>query len=565
MDAKRVATTVGPKPPATLPPRLKPLFEWQNRRSQLRITQFFRPARESPPLRPDVDAVKAFLANPLNADLLAHAEYRNDPLPDRERWELSSTTEGTAQHLAAVDCEVARVSCLLDQWKDLRRKLTSRLATACCIESPISRLPNELLCEIFNYARGEEDADASFILLSIVPVCRRWRAVACSSPTIWATITDTGLLFHPEDGPEWVATIGSINRAMLHLKRCGAAISFDVSLERTFDASFAHAFDSMSGIPLVSTFLDHILSLSTRWKTLRLLYPVGGFATFVERAVDHAFPLLERIEVLVRDWTFAVDPPAGGQHLDLQQFLSSLPALTHLTVERTTSLRMDANSAPWAALRSCTLARCTAASLFAILPELAAGATLVLHQVDAPSEFTPPTGRDVPDWFTHPPMLKRLRVEAVEKPTNLIPVLHAFLQRSRSSLEALSFPLRDSEGRAAYPELVDLLRSEFLHTLVALDIYAPAIAIRITDTLAATPDFLPRLHALGVQFWVNSVVGQFPEASVYKLHSARPTLEVLWIQTNFVVPVVSESVRKLLRREGLQVVLANLPRLGVDF
>jgi hypothetical protein len=84
----------------------------------------------------------------------------------------------------ALDSLDTRMASLLDQ----RRELESHLEQAARSQSPVYRLPEELLSSIFVVGVCELGDEDPLLVSSLMLVCRFWRDVAINTPELWATI-----------------------------------------------------------------------------------------------------------------------------------------------------------------------------------------------------------------------------------------------------------------------------------------------------------------------------------------------------------------------------------------
>ena len=90
-----------------------------------------------------------------------------------------------------------------------RDLLESRLEQAVRMQSPVQRVPSDLLASIFSIAVLDGDDEDSITLSNLMLVCRYWREVAVDSPILWTRVV--------------MGTHHSTDRAVLKLDRSRTA------------------------------------------------------------------------------------------------------------------------------------------------------------------------------------------------------------------------------------------------------------------------------------------------------------------------------------------------------
>lgn len=160
-----------------------------------------------------------------------------------------------------------------------REVLESRLEQAVRLQSPIQRLPEELLSLIFEIGVMYGDEQDSLMLSNLMLVCRYWRQVAVDSPTLWSRIM-TG-------------THHSIERARLKLDR-----SKSVPLHVCVDFSPRMEYGSVTTETLVHA-MDLLRSSIWRWKTFHLTVPNRPQAHAALMRCKESAPLLEVLSVRI--------------------------------------------------------------------------------------------------------------------------------------------------------------------------------------------------------------------------------------------------------------------------
>ncbi|KAJ6545032.1 hypothetical protein DFH09DRAFT_1367649 [Mycena vulgaris] len=120
-----------------------------------------------------------------------HPELLSDTLPsDSEAASIQTAIDTSEQNILAIEEEMTRLGKALNECSARRRELREFAYTQRSAFSPFRRLPSELLAEIFLQCREQE---SSWGLRSnsewvVAQVCGRWRAVALSTPSLWADI-----------------------------------------------------------------------------------------------------------------------------------------------------------------------------------------------------------------------------------------------------------------------------------------------------------------------------------------------------------------------------------------
>ena len=101
---------------------------------------------------------------------------------------MSCSTQVSISHLReALNSLDTQMASLLSQ----RQELESHLEQAVHSQSPIYRLPEELLSSIFVIGVCQSGDQDSLLVSSLMLVCRYWRDVVINSPELWATICIT--------------------------------------------------------------------------------------------------------------------------------------------------------------------------------------------------------------------------------------------------------------------------------------------------------------------------------------------------------------------------------------
>ncbi|KAM5533146.1 hypothetical protein V8D89_013194 [Ganoderma adspersum] len=160
-----------------------------------------------------------------------------------------------------------------------RDLLELRLEHAVRMNSPVQRLPNDLLASIFSIAVLEEEDEDSITLSNLMLVCRWWREVAINSPMLWTRIV--------------MGTHHSVDRAILKLDRSRTA-PIHVCLD--FSPRMEHGTVSTESIV---TAMELVRPAIWRWKTFHLVVPSRPQAHVALSRCKEQAPQLEVLSVRV--------------------------------------------------------------------------------------------------------------------------------------------------------------------------------------------------------------------------------------------------------------------------
>ncbi|EEB97385.1 hypothetical protein MPER_03306, partial [Moniliophthora perniciosa FA553] len=137
-----------------------------------------------------------------------------------------------------------------------------------CLLSPVHRLPPEILTSIFGYCCERNDLTLEepppAMLLSMI--CGRWRELVLSTPSLWASIDIATECWEPEDY---------------------------IRLDR------------IAQIFILVTFINALISTSSRWKSLQLSLETSTARDFGLDAIRGKLPLLEYLDLQV--WVYDDD------------------------------------------------------------------------------------------------------------------------------------------------------------------------------------------------------------------------------------------------------------------
>lgn len=200
------------------------------------------------------------------------------PLP-RAPWPASprrSAANLSIPHLReALHSLESKMATLLSE----RDRLEARLEQAVRLQSPVQRVPNDLLSSIFTIAVLDGEEEDSITLSNLMLVCQYWRAVAIHTPMLWTRIA--------------MGTHRSVDRALLKLDRSKTAPLY-ISLD--FSPRMEHGTVSTENI---ITAMDLIQPAIWRWKTFHLTVPSRPQAHIALTRCKEQAPLLEVLSIRV--------------------------------------------------------------------------------------------------------------------------------------------------------------------------------------------------------------------------------------------------------------------------
>ncbi|KZT11910.1 uncharacterized protein LAESUDRAFT_733836 [Laetiporus sulphureus 93-53] len=176
----------------------------------------------------------------------------------------------------ALHCLESKMASLLSE----RDILESSLEQAVRMQSPIHRLPEELLSAIFEIGVFDAEEEDSATLFSLMLVSRGWRDVALHTPGLWSRIA--------------VGTRHSLDRARLRLER-----SKSVPLHVCIDFSPRMEYGSVTTESIVHA-MDQLRSSIWRWKTFHLIVPNCSHAHATLTRCREQAPALEMLSVRIR-------------------------------------------------------------------------------------------------------------------------------------------------------------------------------------------------------------------------------------------------------------------------
>jgi F-box-like len=223
---------------------------------------------------------------------------------DPHLGDLDAANTDPRQQLADLDSEIARVTALLRQLRQKRTPLKREINA----HSTVLRLPPEILSEIFvTYlaTNGVDFVHQSWMRLTITNspllfgrVCRAWREIAWSTPSLWCSMRLPNLQKKKLD---FVLVDG-------WLKRSGS-----------LPLSICAALPSDNSSPIIVAIMDVIAKYSERWQNVHFELPLHCYD--VLKRVKSRLPILHYIGIEKEPWAEV------ALHLDM---FSVAPLLRHL-------------------------------------------------------------------------------------------------------------------------------------------------------------------------------------------------------------------------------------------
>ncbi|EJD50902.1 hypothetical protein AURDEDRAFT_112024 [Auricularia subglabra TFB-10046 SS5] len=161
---------------------------------------------------------------------------------------------------------------------DQRSQVETRLASVVALQSPIRKLPREILAVVFAAGVRELDDEDPLFLPRLTLVCRYWRDVAVDTPELWSRIA--------------IDRHGGLERARRRVER-SKAVLLDISID------FSSRSTPNSVTDTVSRAMDLLRPETFRWRSFRLSVPHRAPALAALSRCTERAPKLERLVVSV--------------------------------------------------------------------------------------------------------------------------------------------------------------------------------------------------------------------------------------------------------------------------
>ncbi|KAJ7168031.1 hypothetical protein C8R46DRAFT_1094728 [Mycena filopes] len=404
------------------------------------------------------------------------------PPSDSQAAPLLEDIKKTEKDIVIASTHISRLQDALQRLTQQRERLQDFVKTHRAVLSVLRRVPDEILLEIFQHAReGIPDPDATATTpWAVSHVCSRWRAVALSSPQLWARF----VLQNPSDESESEDDDSESEEPPSVLPP-----EFPTQLERAGRTPISIDFGDAK--PMQAA-LDLFLPLSSQWEDIVIDY--GGLT----QISAHNFPALKTLTIV-----------KTTRHTEDGSTISPLPALKHLMLGLNDSEMPRQMPIPWSQLRTFDVHDVDSIDLMWILAHI--GHETLVTVSHGFNEVSPPvhaeqtnsvvgslTLLDGSDGFILD-VLDRLVAPSLHSfhftqgwPRGRAPPganIVGFFQRSGCTLQQLSLDLH----RFGEANLMHVLKSPHLHSLTHLRISQIVLS---PPSLAVLASSFPALRML---------------------------------------------------------------------
>ncbi|KAJ6585369.1 hypothetical protein B0H19DRAFT_1109349 [Mycena capillaripes] len=213
--------------------------------------------------------------------------YTNYAPSDAEISEICALLVDPVGELARVDAQIEEMEIMLSQLKEKRAMLKTPIDAHRALMSPIRRIPRDVLSEIFFSCLPSvhnaliDPAEAPLLLGRI---CRHWRSVSYSTPSIWSSIHIPS--FNYRNIPPIVETMleGLVEAWLQRSAACSLSVSFSDTVV-SYDSD-------METHPIIS----QLLKASLRLRHLALAGDAQLFRPLLRLGPEY-LPLLRSIRV----------------------------------------------------------------------------------------------------------------------------------------------------------------------------------------------------------------------------------------------------------------------------
>ncbi|KAJ7622431.1 hypothetical protein FB45DRAFT_838530 [Roridomyces roridus] len=285
--------------------------------------------------------------------------YTNDVLSDAECGRVRDFLAGPQVEAEVLTQEIIRLQAQLDDLTATRNQLNEFIHSHLALVSPVRRLPDDILREIFIASlpsKGNATLRASDTPILLCHVTRRWRNLALSTPRLWATLHIIGLPVMQDN-----TRVDRMNDAAnAWLSRSGA---LPLSISFVQGRPFFRRVDS-NAMELhrsaCKTFLDTLIKFAPRWGSVRFSIAQEFDITPLAEVAPEDVKMLR--SAAIDRWDDGI--PFLGAHglralsLQVAELPASLPihweSLCHLTLVSAQNDQMPAFNLVLPALRQCS-------------------------------------------------------------------------------------------------------------------------------------------------------------------------------------------------------------------
>ena len=223
---------------------------------------------------------------------------------DTERREIFRILQEPQARLSKINDEIERMEATLEEMKRQRDELSQHIDQYRALTSPIRRLPQEILLEIFIHCLPKDHntfMSSHEAPLLLGRICSRWRSVSLSARQLWTTI-HVPVPAPAEIHPEQVITKAEhivASKRMIRLRTAAlqewlnrsGSLPVDISCNQWAEAITADFVNTAQPI------VDVILSVAHRWRNVTMAAPADTMVSFLSYP-SHNLPFLESLNLI---------------------------------------------------------------------------------------------------------------------------------------------------------------------------------------------------------------------------------------------------------------------------
>ncbi|KAF7298563.1 F-box domain-containing protein [Mycena indigotica] len=277
---------------------------------------------------------------PMESSPFQHILYTNAVPSDQQYNEIRVFLAPHRAKHAKLEEEVALLRKMLESALQARSKLESFIAPHAALLSPMRRMPDDLLRLIFLHTLPEERNAAvhgSEGPLLIANICSHWRGLAMTTPRLWSKMHLVVPTLTPGSPQDAVIQTPVVAQLTQWLKR-GGAVPIDISTHayqmlsedyQSLAEARAASLMRSSHRPVVSPYLSTLLSVTSRWRNMKLLAfaPLEVDALLQLKAND--VPQLEKFEIITNSPIpnkFEILSTPSLRALNIRSTIATLPS-----------------------------------------------------------------------------------------------------------------------------------------------------------------------------------------------------------------------------------------------